>query len=151
MKKMYSPIFFFEDLDFISRPDGDRTQEWADKLASAIFLSDTKWQNIFKERFAVISDNSFNFLSETGTEVSAHIRIEDDKKIVAKGALWYEEALPVETILAGIVWCDRVYGGNGINLENILSTFCSNSLLELQIGGKATVGKGRVRCRFTSG
>jgi CRISPR-associated protein Cmr4 len=143
---------FFEDLDFTARADNDRTQKWAEMLAGAIFSSDdARWQSIFKERFAIVSDNSFNFLSETGTEVAAHIRIEDNKKIVAKGALWYEEALPVETILAGIAWCDRVYGGNGVKQETILSTFCSDSLPELQIGGKATVGKGRVRCQFTKG
>lgn len=142
---------FFEDLDFAARPDNDRTQEWANMLAGAIFSSDTRWQSIFKERFAVVSDNNFNFLSETGTEVAAHIRIEDETKIVARGALWYEEALPVETIMAGIAWCDRVYGCNGINPEKMLSTFCGDSALELQIGGKATVGKGRVRCLFTRG
>jgi len=142
---------FFEDLDFNARVDSNITSEWAEMLAGAVFSSDTKWQSIFKERFAVVSDNSFNFLSETGTEVAAHIRIEDETKIVAKGALWYEETLPVETILAGIAWCDRVYGGNGIDQDTILSTFCDDSALELQIGGKATVGKGRVRCQFTRG
>jgi CRISPR-associated protein Cmr4 len=141
---------FFEDLDFNARADNDRTREWAEWLAGAVFSNEPGWKNIFKERFAVVSDNSFNFLSETGTEVAAHIRIEDDKKIVAKGALWYEETLPVETILAGIAWCDRVYGGNGVKQEEMLSKFC-NSPLELQIGGKATVGKGRVRCQFTRG
>lgn len=149
---------FFEDLDFTARADNDRTMNWAETLAKAVFPSDTRWQNIFKERFAVVSDNSFNFLSDTGTEVAAHIKIEDDKKIVAKGALWYEEALPVETILAGIAWCDRAYGGNYTKREEILrkqeeilSTFCGDSALELQIGGKATVGKGKVRCLFTRG
>lgn len=142
---------FFEDLDFEARQDNDMTNNWAEMLAKAIFPGETKWQSIFKERFAIISDNSFNFLSETGTEVAAHIRIDDDRKIVAKGALWYEEALPVETILAGIVWCDRVYGGNGFNQEKILDTFCRDSVPGLQIGGKATVGKGRARCIFTRG
>ncbi|MDF0589659.1 type III-B CRISPR module RAMP protein Cmr4 [Methanotrichaceae archaeon Mx] len=142
---------FFEDLDFTAKQDDDKTNKWAELLAGAVFAKDSRWQSIFKERFVIVSDNSFNFLSETGTEVASHIRIEDDRKIVAKGALWYEEALPVETILAGIVWCDRVYGGNDINQNKILSTFCSDSVLELQIGGKATVGKGRVRCLFTKG
>jgi CRISPR-associated protein Cmr4 len=141
---------YFEDLDFIARLDINSTQKWAEMLAKAIFSTEPKWQSIFKERFAIVSDNSFNFLSETGTEVTAHVRIEDDRKIAAKGALWYEEALPIETILAGIAWCDRVWGGNGINQEKILDTFC-RSALELQIGGKATVGKGRVRCIFTKG
>lgn len=146
---------FFEDLDFTARADNSLTQKWAELLAKEIFSGDTRWQSIFQERFAIVSDNSFNFLSETGTEVSAHIRIEDEKKIVTQGALWYEEALPVETILAGIVWCDRVYGCNGGDqkklVEKLLDVFCSGSALELQIGGKATVGKGRVRCQFTRG
>jgi len=141
---------YFEDLDFDAKLGDDKTTKWSDVLAGAIFAEDA-WQGIFKERFAIISDNSFNFLSDTGTEVAAHIRIEDDKKIVARGALWYEEALPVETILAGIAWCDRVYGGNDISQKTILSTFCSSSALDLQIGGKATVGKGRVECLFTKG
>jgi len=142
---------FFEDLDFKSSPDNEKTLKWADMLAKAVFSSDPKWQNIFKERFAVVSDNNFNFLSDTATEVAARIRIEEDRKIVSKGALWYEEALPVETILAGIAWCDRIYGENGINQKRLFSTFCSDSALRLQIGGKATVGKGRVRCQFTRG
>lgn len=144
---------FFEDLDYAARTDDNLTEKWGQLLARAIFSRDAKWQSIFMERFAVVSDNSFNFLSETGTEVSAHIRIDDEKKIVAQHALWYEEALPVETILAGIAWCDRVYGCNGGDqkklVEKMLSTFCGDSALELQIGGKATVGKGRVRCQFT--
>ncbi|HQI68635.1 MAG TPA: type III-B CRISPR module RAMP protein Cmr4 [Methanothrix sp.] len=144
---------FFEDLDFTARADNILVQQWAELLARAIFPGDAKWQSIFKERVTFVSDNSFNFLSENGTEVAAHIKIEDEKKIVANGALWYEEALSVETILAGIVWCDRVYGCNGDDqkkiAEKIFSTFCGDSLPDLQIGGKATVGKGRVRCRFT--
>ncbi len=147
---------FFEDLDFTARKGNDLVQKWAGLLARAIFSGDVKWQGIFQERFAVVSDNSFNFLSETGTEVAAHIRIKDETKTVDEGALWYEEALPVETILAGIVWCDRVYGCNGGDqktlVEKMMSTFCGgDSARELQIGGKATVGKGRARCQFTRG
>ena len=86
-------------------------------------------------------------------------RIDDEQKTVAKGALWYEESLPAESILAGLVWCDRVFGlknngGSPITQFELLDQFCptvadkDNSIL--QIGGKATVGKGRVRCAFTS-
>jgi CRISPR-associated protein Cmr4 len=139
---------FFEDLDFKAKAD-ETTGRWAEMLGKLIFSKDTAWQAIFKERFAVISDDVFNFLAENGTEVSAHVRIEDDKKIVAKGALWYEESLPAEAILAGIAWCDRVYNGNGVKEKQIIDTYCSGPDLNLQIGGKATVGKGRVRCIFS--
>lgn len=143
---------FFEDLDFIAKEDKN-AKEWAEMLAGVIFPKESAkeavWKGIFEERFAVLNDDCFNFLSKTGTEVTAHVRIEDDSKIVARGALWYEEALPAEAILAGVAWCDKVFGGNGINQSKILETYCPKDKLDLQMGGKATVGKGRVRCQFT--
>lgn len=143
---------FFEDLDFIAKEDKN-AKKWAEMLAGVIFpkesVKEAVWKGIFEERFAVLNDDCFNFLSKTGTEVTAHVRIEDDSKIVARGALWYEEALPAEAILAGVAWCDKVFGGNGINQSKILETYCPKDKLDLQMGGKATVGKGRVRCQFT--
>jgi CRISPR-associated protein Cmr4 len=145
-----SKKIFFEDLDFDAKEDKE-AEKWAELLGNLLFQSDLVWKGLFRERFAIISDDCFNFLTDTGTEVAAHIKIEDKTKIVAKGMLWYEEALPTEAIMAGIAWCDRVFGKNGINKKEILDTFCPASGLDLQIGGKATVGKGRVRCQFTKG
>jgi CRISPR-associated protein Cmr4 len=142
---------FFEDIDFTAKPDDALTKKWGETIAEQLFSKESGWQAIFKERFAVISDDNFNFLAQTGTEVVAHVRIEDSKKIVAKGALWYEEALPAETVLAGIAWCDRVFGSSETKQDKILSTYCQGDALNLQIGGKATVGKGRARCLFTGG
>jgi CRISPR-associated protein Cmr4 len=65
--------------------------------------------------------------------------------------LWYEESLPSETILAGLAWCDRDYSNKGVKQEQIFDEFCKKEALNLQVGGKATVGKGRVRCIFTKG
>lgn len=141
---------FFEDLDFEAKNDSD-TNAWAKKLAGILFPGDSAWQNIFTTRFVILSDDCFTFLAKTGTEVAAHIRIEDETKIVAKGGLWYEESLPAEAILAGLAWCDRVYGGNGRTKDEILRDFCPDAGLDLQIGGRNTVGKGRVKCLFTKG
>ncbi|WP_348528863.1 type III-B CRISPR module RAMP protein Cmr4, partial [Methanothrix sp.] len=143
---------FFEDLDFTAKED-ENAKEWAEMLAGVIFPKESAkeavWNGIFEERFAVLNNDCFNFLSKTGTEVTAHVRIEDNTKIVAIRALWYEETLPAEAILAGVAWCDRVFGGNGINQSKILETYCPKDKLDLQMGGKATVGKGRVRYQFT--
>jgi CRISPR-associated protein Cmr4 len=143
---------YLEDIDLKAKVD-ETLQKWGEFLAKAVFGGDDGWQKIFKERFALVSDDLFTFFCETGTEVNARIRIEDDTKIVAKGALWYEEALPVETVLAGTVWCDRVYGkskdnGDKPTEKHLMKTFCENSI-EMQIGGKATTGKGRMRCVFS--
>lgn len=136
---------YLEDLDFQAKETSE-ADAWATFLANQIF--DGEWQDIFKKRFMILPDNSFDFLCETGTEVNARVRIDDNKKIVAKGALWYEESLPTETILAGVAWCDRVFGNKGVTPEDVLTTFCDASV-SCQIGGKATIGKGQVRCHFT--
>jgi len=141
---------FFEDLDFTAQAGA--AEEWSSLLASWLFPTDTSWRNVFQQRFAVVSDDVFNFLCETGTEVAARVRIDDTKKTAASGALWYEEALPAETILGGLVWCDRVFGGNGMTPDALLNEFCpKGKATTLQIGGKATVGRGRARCLFTEG
>ena len=140
---------FLEDLDFTTQSSRE-AKAWANWLAEQVFAGDANWKNAFLERFVMLPDNVFNFLCDTGTEVAARVRIEDDKKTVANGALWYEEALPAETILGGLVWCDRVFGGNGTKPAELLDACCGTSL-DLQIGGKSTVGHGRVRCIFTNG
>ncbi|MFZ2471002.1 MAG: type III-B CRISPR module RAMP protein Cmr4 [Methanothrix sp.] len=141
----------FEDLDFAIITDNGETNAWAELLARLLFPNDATWQGIFKERFVILSDNCFSFLSETGTEINARIKIDQEKKIVQDGALWYEESLPSETILAGLAWCDQDYSGKAVTQEMIFKEFCPDKTINLQVGGKATVGKGRVRCIFTRG
>ncbi len=141
---------YLEDLKLYVQPNSN-TNLWAGKIAEWCFPDDTSWQNEFKKRFAVIPDNTFDFLCETGTEVNTRIRIEPERKTVKKGALWYEESLPAETILSGLVWCDKVYSNDkNITPKRLMDEFCSKEH-ELQIGGKATIGKGLARCIFTDG
>ncbi len=140
---------YFEDLDFITKSD-EKTKIWAEHLAEWIFPNDELWQNEFKKRFAVLSDDTFNFLCEMGTEVQAHVRIAPDKKTVQSGALWYEEFLPAETILGGLVWSEQVFPKNGATSTQLIEQYCSKDL-KLQIGGKATAGKGQVQFVFSDG
>lgn len=143
---------FLEDLDFEGRECATATA-WAKEIAGSVFPGDdnTTWRDRFVERFAVVADPVFDFLTETGTEVSARVRIDDDLKTVQPGALWNEESLPAESILAGLVYCDRVYArdANGVTAAHLVRDFATDPLA-LQIGGKGTVGRGRVRCVFTS-
>lgn len=138
---------YLEEFDYRFRESAE-SQAWAEYMAEAVFPTDKAWQQIFKERFAIIPDESFNFFAEHGTEVVARIRIKAETKIVESGALWYEESLPAESILAGVVWCDRV-PGKGIDGVQLLDRFCTDPLA-LQLGGKASVGKGRVEAVFSS-
>jgi CRISPR-associated protein Cmr4 len=139
---------FLEDLDLQAK-ECPTAAAWAEWLAIRVFPGDSTWQEQFKKRFAVLSDTAFDFLCETGTEVQTRVRIDDDTRTVAAGSHWTEESLPAETILAGIVQCDRLFGPNGedITPAGLLDRFASEPLI-LQIGGKATVGRGQMRCVF---
>jgi CRISPR-associated protein Cmr4 len=140
---------YLEDLDFAA-VECKTVTAWAAKISEWVFGKNDPWTEQFQKRFVVLPDNAFDFLCETGTEVHTRVRIDDDTKTVADKALWTEESLPAETILMGLIQCDRVYGRNGedITPQGLLDRFAT-AALTLQIGGKATVGRGQVRCVFT--
>ena len=127
-----------EDLDLSAQSGADA---WAVHIAEAVFTVDATWKAFFKERFVILPDGVFDFLSETATEVRARVRINEETRTVAKGALWYEENLPVETLLYGVVGADRARKGSG-SAEEMLQKLASK--MRLQLGGKATVGRGLV-------
>jgi CRISPR-associated protein Cmr4 len=140
---------YLEDLDF-EAVECQTATNWAKQIGESVFGKDDPWSKEFQKRFVVLPDFAFDFLSETGTEVHTRVKIDDHMKVVEKGKLWTEESLPAETILAGIVQCDRVFGrkGEDITPTGLLDRFAKDSLT-LQIGGKATVGRGQMRCVFT--
>jgi len=143
-----SSSIYLEDLDFTAQKC-ETASEWAEKIGEWVFGKDDPWTKEFQKRFVVLPDSAFDFLCETGTEVHTRVRINDDTKTVAQGQLWTEESLPAETILMGFVQCDRVFGRNGEDITpgGLLDRFAKTALT-LQIGGKATVGRGQVRCVF---
>lgn len=142
---------FLEDLDFKAHICETATT-WAKLIGEQVFADDPAWQQEFLKRFVVLPDMAFDYLCESGTEVHTRVRIDDELKTVAQGALWTEESLPAESILMGVVQCDRVFGtkkseGDEVSPSRILDEFATKPLT-LQIGGKATVGRGQVRCTF---
>lgn len=140
---------FFEDLDFQTLLPDATTAQWAKFIAEAVFPNAPDWRDLFPRHFAVVADDVFNFLCETATEVNARVKIEAETKTVAGGALWYEEALPAETLLAGLVSCEWV-AKQAYSPGELLNGYCEGELT-LQMGGKATTGKGMVRCVFQAG
>lgn len=120
--------------------------DWAQAIAKAV-LTDEE-QNHFKERFAVVSDDVFNFLCQTALEIRTRIAINPKTGIVENGHLWTEESLPSETLLHGLVCCEAVYGSTTSKPEGLLKQFCKpDHEVVLQIGGKASTGKGLARVR----
>src|SRR6266508_2731704 len=107
---------------------------------TACLVADEKWRKELKARFCVLSDNVFNFLLEHGTEITARIRLEEQTKTVASGALWYEEALPAETILSGLLVAVKGKAAPKEVFETIDDILTRHKVV--QLGGKATVGRG---------
>jgi CRISPR-associated protein Cmr4 len=133
-----------EDLSLAFSTSRDVTS-WAEWIGNSLFPNDEEWKKTMMERMCVVPDNVLSFLLETGTEITARIRLQEDKKTVAQGALWYEEALPTETILAGLV----VAAGVKAEPEEVLEMVQSLSGGTLQFGGSATVGRGLCRVTLT--
>lgn len=126
---------YLEDLDLSAKEDGSTT-EIADALANSLF---SEQPQAFKERFVIASDEVFNFLCETAIEVTARIRLKDETKTVEGGALWYEEAVPAESLFSGAVLIADHYRKDAAELWK---HFTPNLI---QIGGNSTVGRGLCR------
>ena len=137
VKAGVSPQVFLEDLDLTASPSAEATA-WLKWLKPLVFPDDPDWQTMLDGRLCIVHDDVLQFLLETATEVIARIRLDQAKKTVAKGGLWYEEALPTETILAGLASI-RPIRASIKEVELMLDGLKGQVL---QVGGKATVGRG---------
>ncbi|HMA33300.1 MAG TPA: type III-B CRISPR module RAMP protein Cmr4 [Chloroflexia bacterium] len=137
-----------EDLDLVPQPAAAATA-WATWLAAQIFPAEAEWQAMLLARFGIVPDDVLTFLLNTATEVIARVKL-DDNKTVEKGALWYEEALPAETILAGLVVATPNQKTER-DADQILAVVASLTAKPLQFGGKATVGRGLCRTHLVEG
>jgi CRISPR-associated protein Cmr4 len=134
---------YLGELDF-AKEARDEATKWATYLKGALFADDADWRAEFQKRFVIVPEESFSFFSETATEVNARIKMDSERRTVDKehGALWYEESLPSETVLAGLVWCDYIPATRQFTEEQIMGLVKAATV---QIGGKATIGRGQVR------
>jgi CRISPR-associated protein Cmr4 len=146
---------YIEDLDLdivaldVTSQEYINVKSWAKHIAEQVF-TDPTWQKEFIERFCIVSDNTMNFLLETATEVVTRITLDDDKKTVKDGQLWYEESLPTESILVGLLLTndskyDKKSELNAAAITKAIGEKIHNKTI--QFGGKANVGRGL--CRVT--
>src|SRR2546421_2122295 len=144
-----SAMVYLEDLDLKAQPDPNTTK-WATELGQKIFPHDTEWQQMLIERFCIVHDDVFNFIIDSATEITARIKLKEDTKTVQDGGLWYEESLPSETILSGLVLANPVKAAN-ITAEKVFDILSDLTKKTIQLGGKATVGRGMCRIQMVKG
>lgn len=135
-----------EDIDLTTENNTHATADlWSDEISSAFYPNEKDVnRSDFKSRFAIISDDDFSFLADTATEIRARIKINDERGVVEKGALWYEENLPAESILWG-VWALGTSRRPQKEDEEKPNSVFGGKNITIQIGGKASVGRGLVR------
>ena len=96
--------------------------------------ADTVWQSV-ASRLAVISDEMFQYFVENACEIPARICIDDETGVVKKGALFYQEQVPSETMFYNVLAAN-----DNIILETVVEKL--NATAVLQFGGDETIGLG---------
>lgn len=144
--KLKNKKVYLEDLDLEPKSD-DNLNKWAEWIGGEVFAGDGEWKKMLKERMALLHDDVFNFLASTATQVTARIKMESATKTVQRGGLWYEEALPAETILSGIAVATPVKS----SVDEVFKTLSELVCHPIQLGGKATVGRGLCRVVLEGG
>ncbi len=110
------------------------------------------WRETLPKRLCVLPENAFRDFCLYGTEVQTHVRIEPDKKTVAKGALWTAEYLPADSLLfAPLFFTDSRAQNNGMDVAQIMQKFAYLDGSHLQLGGDETTGQGWVAARIYGG
>jgi CRISPR-associated protein Cmr4 len=131
---------YLEDLDLEVKEE-PAVEAWARFLARAL----PEEELLVRERFLVVDDETMDFLLETATQVDTRVRLNPDTGTVAEGALWKEESLPAETLLVGVLAASPgLRRGTPLSAGEVLERALRGAPV-LQLGGKATVGRGRCR------
>lgn len=132
-----------EDLDLTASTSAD-AKAWAVWIANHLWAKGSDWQAELQRRICIVPDDVLTFLLDTATEVIARIAMESERKTVKNGGLWYEEALPTESVLVGLSFATEVKA----NSQTVFQTLEGLTTSTLQLGGKATVGRGLCRVHF---
>jgi len=137
-----------EEFDLGRQPGAEK---WAKVLAPMVF-ADPTWQDLLQKRLCIVSDDVMSFLALHATEIVTRVSINPETGTALGGQLWTEENLPAESVLLGLVEEQAPErhrpGAAGEYLDRITKELLSQPI---QLGGKATVGRGRCTLRLIHG
>ncbi len=138
------PRVFLEDVDVDVEPTDDAAlAAWAHGLARALPEAE---REVVTRRLVLVDDETMSFLWETATQVDTRVSIDEATGTAAKGQLWTEESLPAETLLVGVMGATRaLHPARPLPAGEVLAEALGAEGTVVQLGGKATVGRGRCR------
>lgn len=127
--------------------DGGAAQWLADQV-----VTDGCTQKRLLRNLVVLHDDDFTWFARNATEVLARVGLDYETKTVNKGALFYEEFLPAETIFyAGLLATASRSRDVKINAAGVLDRLIDAVPDVLQVGADQTIGKGLCAVRFVGG
>ena len=136
-----------EEYPFTVR-ENESLGRFADWFCDNVFCNapDLSYQKSeFAKRLLVVDNNSFRDFVTLSTEVIPRTKIDPATGTVdAKaGSLWYEEYLPVETIMYSMLMSSQPFTSTELNTaDKVMKKIVANWPSIIQIGGNATIGKG---------
>uniref|UniRef100_A0A831THK1 Type III-B CRISPR module RAMP protein Cmr4 n=1 Tax=Thermorudis peleae TaxID=1382356 RepID=A0A831THK1_9BACT len=111
------------------------------------------WKRNLTSHLCVLPDDAFRDFVQYGTEIEAHVRLAPTTKTVEQGALWTTEAVPAETLFAGLLAATRSrypkVKDDGQSLLSWLTLRLDGA--RTRIGGDETTGRGSVALRVVQG
>lgn len=138
-----------EEFEFRRAGDDSGTAAWvADR---AIPESDSATAERLTRNLIVLHDDDFTHFARHATEVIARVGLDYERKTARKGALFYEEFLPPETLLYSVVLAtsSRRPGTkhNATDMLGFLQDYVKARPI-VQIGADQTIGKGLCAMRL---
>ena len=107
------------------------------------------WKKALPRHICILSENAFRDFCLHGTEIQTHVRLEPETKVVAQGALWTTENLPVDTLLYAPLMATGIRDGkDNRTAVDVLNELASLNITRLQLGGDETTGQGWVAATF---
>jgi CRISPR-associated protein Cmr4 len=148
--KVKGNVVVLEDLD-LTHHDNELAKNFYNWLYGNIFQGQPEQQTLLKQHFAIVHDDVMNFLLRNATEIVARIRLEAETKTVARGALWYEESLPSESLLYGMMTLNPTKKARELKDQDLSATLTKLAQGVMQFGGKSTVGRGLCQVHLVGG
>jgi CRISPR-associated protein Cmr4 len=129
-------------------PDVDALATWLSTHALPQGEEYAYWREKLSRSLIVLPDADFRDFCRNSTEISTRVRLERGSKTVATGALWTEERLPADCLLAAPVLIGSARDKSGWSAEDIAQALGQGIAPRIQLGGDETTGSGFVAVRW---
>ncbi len=129
--------------EFVFSTDGTVIRS---ELLSALARISGRNEQEIAQKITIVSDDQFSILCRSAIPVNAHIAIDNATKTVKRGALWYEESLPADTVLYSVIGAQASRNTQQpLSVGDVLALFNAELIQPrpyLQLGGNETTGMG---------